>query len=292
MRVLVTGSSGRLGKRLVDTLAKRGHSPVGLDLVSRRCTDVVASILDRDALASAMRNGHFDGIIHAASLHRPQLASRSAEFAAVNVGGTRNMLELAADAGISRFVYTSTTAVMTSPNPATGLSSALWLTENSKPAPSDVYGETKLAAEETCRAWHAQTGMGMIILRPARFFHRDLLEHSVQFSQANHRANEFLHRRAAVEDVAMAHVLAMENVDRLKNDLFLVSAPSPFQIKDCEKLASNVPAVVEGYFPDFRAVYSRRGWKMYPTIDRVYVSHRIQDVLEMRFKETLAEQIR
>lgn len=292
MRILVTGSSGRLGKRLVDTLAKRGHSPVGLDLVPRRCTQVVASILDRDTLASTMRNGHFDGIIHAAALHRPQLAARSTEFAAVNVCGTRNMLELAADMGITRFVYTSTTAVMTNPTPATGLSRALWLTEDSKPAPSDLYGETKLAAEETCRAWHAHTGMSIIILRPARFFHRDLLAHSAQFSQANHRANEFLHRRAAVEDVAMAHVLAMENADRLKSDLFFVSAPSPFQVTDCEKLASNVPAVVEGYFPEFPAVYSRRGWKMYRTIDRVYVSHRIEAVLGMQFKETFAEQIK
>ena len=116
MKVLVTGSSGRLGKRLIDALAKRGHSPIGLDLVPRRCTELIASILDRDALAWAMRNGQFDGIIHAASLHRPQLATHSAQFPTVNVGGTKNMLELAADAGISRFVYTSTTAVMTSPS--------------------------------------------------------------------------------------------------------------------------------------------------------------------------------
>lgn len=292
MRVLVTGSSGRLGKRLVDTLAKRGHSPTGLDLVPRRCTDVVASILDRDVLASTMRNGHFDGIIHAASLHRPQLTAQSAQFASVNVGGTRNLLELATDAGITRFVYTSTSAVMTSPSSVPGLASAHWYTEVCEPAPIDIYGVTKLAAEKACRVWHEQTGMRMIIMRPSRFFHRDLLEHSARYTQANHRANEFLNRRAAVEDVAMAHVLALENADRLNSDLFFVSAPSPFQATDCEELISDAPAVVQRYFPEFADVYSRRGWTMYPTIDRIYVSQRIQSVLGMRFKETFAEQIR
>ena len=171
LRVLVTGSSGRLGKRLIDAVANRGHTAVGLDLVPRRSTDVVASVLDRDALSSVMRDGRFDGIIHCAALHRPQLATRSAEFAGVNVIGTRNLLELATSAGVPRFVYTSTTAVMTGLDNAPGaLKRAHWLTEGTEPRPGDVYGESKLAAERTCRAWHAQTGMSMVILRPGAFF--------------------------------------------------------------------------------------------------------------------------
>lgn len=292
MRVLVTGSSGRLGKRLIDAIANRGHTAVGLDLVPRRSTDVVASILDRDALSSVMRDGQFDGIIHCAALHRPQLASRSAEFAGVNVIGTRNLLELATTAGIPRFVYTSTTAVMTDLNNAPGtLRRACWLTEETQPRPVDVYGESKLAAERTCRAWHAQTGISMVILRPARFFHRDLLEHSHEFTQANHRANEFLNRRASVDDVATAHVLALEKADFLKSDLMIVSAPSPLKSADCEELVSKAPAVVERYFPNYAAVYAKRGWKMYPTIDRVYVSRKIQDVLGMKFRVSFADQI-
>ena len=276
----------------MDTLANRGHTAVGLDLVSRRSTDVVASILDREALSSVMRSGRFDGLIHCAALHRPQLASRSAEFATVNVTGTRNLLELATTAGISRFVYTSTTAVMTDFNYAPGtLTRAHWLTEETQPRPGDIYGESKLAAERTCRAWHAQTGMSMVILRPARFFHRDLLEHSNRFTQANHRANEFLNRRASVDDVATAHVLALEKADFLKSDLMIVSAPSPFKMSDCEELASNAPAVVERYFPTYASAYSQRGWRMYSTIDRVYVSQKIQDVLGLKFRVSFADQI-
>ena len=201
------------------------------------------------------------------------------------------MLELAGEASISRFVYTSTTAVMTSSSSLPDLRRARWLTEDSVPSPTDLYGTSKLAAEQLCREWHAQTGMNMIILRPSRFFHRDLLEHSVQFTQANHRANEFLYRRAAVEDVAMAHVLALENADQLKRELFFVSSPTPFQNSDCEELISNAPSVVQRYYPQYRRVYEERAWQMYPSIDRVYVSHKIQSCLGMKFCETFAEQI-
>lgn len=292
LRVLVTGSSGRLGKRLIDALANRGHEAVGLDLVARRSTDVIASILDRDSLATVMRDGRFDGVIHCAALHRPQLASRSAEFAGVNVVGTRNLLELATAAGIPRFVYTSTTAVMTDLSFAPGtIRRAHWLTEETEPRPSDIYGQTKLAAEAACHEWHARTGMNIVILRPARFFHRDLLEHSREFTQANHRANEFLNRRASVDDVATAHALALEKADDLKHDLMIVSAPSPFELSDCQQLIEDTPAVVERYFPDYEGVYARRGWKMYPTIDRVYVLRRAQEKLGLKFRETFGDQL-
>jgi UDP-glucose 4-epimerase len=241
-----------------------------------------------------LRDGRFQGVIHAAALHRPQQASMSEHFEAVNVGGTRNMLEMAAEAGVSRFVYTSTTAVMTDQALADGgAKSARWFTETETTlAPYDTYGRTKLAAEDLCRALQAKTSMSTVILRPSRFFHRDLLEHSEEFTQANHRANEFLFRRASVDDVAMAHALAIEKADQLVSELFIVSAPSPFTREDCELLMRDAPAVVARYFPDYEEAYVQRGWKMYRKIDRVYVSHRVQDALGLRFTQTFADQLR
>jgi UDP-glucose 4-epimerase len=277
----------------MDCLANRGHQPIGLDVAPRRSTDVVASILDRDALSSVLKDGHFDAVVHCAALHRPQLAERAAEFPSVNVVGTRNLLELAGAAGVSRFIYTSTTAVMTDRALAEGaINRARWLTEESPIAePQDMYAATKIAAEDLCRAWHATTEMRMIILRPSRFFHRDLLEHSTEFTQANHRANEFLYRRAAVDDVAMAHALAVEAADRLVSDLFIVSAPTAFAEDDCRDLLHDAPTVVARHFPDFRPVYAERGWKMYRSIDRVYVARRAQDVLGLKCNQTFATQL-
>lgn len=293
MRILVTGSSGRLGKRLIDRLANRGHEPVGLDVASGRSTNVVASILDYDALGWVFQSGRFDAIIHCAALHRPQLALRAAEFVAVNVTGTRNLLDLAVAHGVPRFIYTSTTAVMTDRTLAEGtIDKARWLTEDSPASdPQDVYAATKIAAETLCRDCHDRTGIRLVILRPSRFFHRDLLEHSTKFTQANHRANEFLYRRAAVEDVAMAHALAAEAADKLSSDLFIISAPSPFTRDDCRRLMHDAPSVVARHAPEYERVYAERDWRMYPTIDRVYVSERARDVLGLKFTQTFETQI-
>lgn len=277
----------------MDCLANRGHRPVGMDVAAGRSTDVVASILNRDALNSVLRDGHFDAVVHCAALHRPQLQRHAHEFEPVNVGGTRNLLELAEAAGVPRFIYTSTTAVMTDRVLAKGsIDRARWLTEESPISdPQDLYAATKIAAEGLCRAWHAKTAMRMIILRPSRFFHRDLLEHSIEFTQANHRANEFLYRRAAVDDVATAHALAVEAADRLVSDLFIVSAPTPFVEADCKDLLDDTPTVVARYFPDFRKVYADRRWKMYRSIDRVYVADRARKVLGLKFSQTFSTQL-
>ena len=295
MRLLVTGSSGRLGQRLMKLLAERGHDPVGVDLRRSRTTDVVASILNLRIMSSVFRGGRFDGVLHAAALHRPDLGRvPDARFPLVNVVGTRNLLELAVASGVTRFIYTSTTAVMTDAALANGAGGpARWLAEDTQAelAPADLYGESKLAAEQLCRDYHRSAGLNLVILRPSRFFHRDLLPHSEKFTQANHRANEFLFRRAAVDDVAKAHALAIERADDLGSDLFIISAPTPFVRSDCARLASDAPAVVRQYFPGYPQVYETRRWKMYDTIDRVYASDRAERVLGLKYSQTFADQL-
>jgi UDP-glucose 4-epimerase len=291
--LLVTGSSGRLGKRLMKLLAERGHYPIGIDLRPGRSTDTLVDIADGDALRSVFEEGRFDGILHGAALHRPDLGKVPDErFPLVNIVGTRNLLELAVQHGVSRFVYTSTTAVMTDAALANGSGGpARWLTEEGNFAPADLYGETKLAAERLCQKYRRDADLRLVILRPSRFFHRDRLPHSETFTQANHRANEFLFRRAAVDDVAKAHALAIEQADSLGSDVFIISAPTPFARSDCAELASDAPAVVKRYFSQYPRVYAARGWKMYDTIDRVYSSERAETVLGLRFSQTFADQL-
>jgi UDP-glucose 4-epimerase len=169
---------------------------------------------------------------------------------------------------------------------------ARWLTEDQTTlVPTDLYGETKLAAEKLCCEYQRTAGLSVVILRPSRFFHRDRLPHSEVFTQANHRANEFLFRRAAVDDVAKAHALAIESADTLGSDLFIISAPTPFGQADCKELAADAPSVVKRYFPNYARVYDARRWKMYQTIDRVYVSDRAEHILGLKFSQTFADQL-
>lgn len=275
-------------------LTERGHKCVGLDLRQGRTTDVVASILDRRVIDSLFREHQFDGVVHAGALHRPDIGRvPDSQFALVNVEGTRILLDSAAEHGVGRFVYTSTTAVMTDEDLAAGnVRQARWFTEAEDDlAPTDVYGRSKLAGEALCRERHAATGLNLVILRPGRFFHRDLLPRSDEFSQANQRANEFLNRRASVDDVAKAHALAIERADEIAMHVFLISAPTPFQEGDCEELFADAPAVVARYFPDYRRVYEQRRWRMYSSIDRVYSSERAERVLGMKFSQTFADQL-
>src|SRR5580693_4836320 len=109
MTILVTGSAGHLGEGLMRTLRAAGRPARGLDILASAYTDHVGSIADR----GVVRRG-LDGaaaVIHAATLHKPHVATHSREaFVETNVAGTLVLLEEAAAAGVSAFVYTSTTS--------------------------------------------------------------------------------------------------------------------------------------------------------------------------------------
>ena len=114
MRILVTGSSGWLGLTLVPLLRRLGHEVVGLDPVAGPTTTIVGSVADRPTVRAALRDNGVEAIVHAASLHKPHIASHdTSQFVAVNVQGTLNLLEEAVASGstVDRFVFTSTTSL-------------------------------------------------------------------------------------------------------------------------------------------------------------------------------------
>jgi len=96
MRILVTGSAGHLGEALMRTLRESEHEPVGVDVLDSPFTDRKGSIVDRDFVRDAMRG--VDAVLHAATLHKPHVAThRRQDFIDVNLTGTLNLLEAAAE---------------------------------------------------------------------------------------------------------------------------------------------------------------------------------------------------
>src|SRR5271154_1106081 len=153
MTVLVIGSSGHLGEALMRTLRANGRAAIGLDIVAGRSTDEVGSIADRACVARCMKGA--GTVLHAATLHKPHVATHAREaFIETNVRGTLILLEEAVRAGVQAFVLTSTTSAFGDAlNPPQGAPAA-WIDESVAPVPKNIYGVTKTAAEDLCQLFH------------------------------------------------------------------------------------------------------------------------------------------
>ena len=289
MNILLTGSSGWLGRHLAPMLAADGHLAIGMDVAPGPDTQVLGSVADRPLVAQVMREHAIDAVVHGAALHQPDIARYPKQsFVDVNITGTLNLLEEACAAGVSRFVFTSTTSLMISAEIRAGTGSeAVWLDESSGPlTPRNIYGTTKLAAEQLCRLIHDEHGLPIIILRTSRFFpEEDDQAHRIGLSGPNTKANELLHRRLTARDAAEAHRLALARASSLGFGLFIVSARTPFVPAEAEELKSDAATVIARYFPDAPELYARQGWSLPRSIDRVYDAELAEQVLGFRCRD-------
>jgi UDP-glucose 4-epimerase len=280
MRILVTGSSGHLGEALVRVLRAEGVDVVGLDVLDSPYTSLVGSIADRAFVRRGMAG--VEAVLHAATLHKPHVGSHGRqEFVDTNITGTLNLLEEALEAGVGSFVFTSTTSAFgraLSPRPG---GPAAWIDEGVAPVPRNIYGATKTAAEDLCELAHRDQGLPCLILRTSRFFPEadDREEVRDGYQDANVKVNELLYRRGDLEDMVSAHRLALERAPQIGFGKYIVSATTPFTRDDLAELRTDAPAVVRRLFPDYEAIYSARGWRMFPAIDRVYDNARAREEL-------------
>jgi len=251
------------------------HEPIGLDLLASPLTAVVGSVADREIVRQAMTE--VEAVLHTATLHKPHVGSHlRSEFVETNVIGTLNLLEEALAAGVHRFVLTSTTSAFGSAlTPPAGMPAA-WITEQVTPVPRNIYGVTKVAAEDLCELIWRDHGLPCLILRTSRFFPEadDLDTAREAFEDLNLKVNELLYRRVDLEDVVGAHLLALERAPQIGFGRYVISATTPFAPDDLAGLRVDARAVVRRLFPDYEEVYARRGWTMFETIDRVYVNER------------------
>src|SRR5688572_15457388 len=257
MKILVTGSAGHLGEALMRTLRARHADATGVDVLPSPYTDVVGSIAEREVVDRCMRG--VTAVLHAATLHKPHVASHSRQaFVDTNITGTLNLLEAAVENGTRAFVYTSTTSsfgdALTPPRGAP----AAWITEDVVPIPKNIYGVTKVAAEDLCRLFHRNHELPCLILRTSRFIPEedDLAERRDAFEEANLKANEFLYRRVDVADVVSAHLLAIEKAASIGFGKFIITATTPFMRDDLAELGLDAPSVLRRRVPAYEAVYA------------------------------------
>jgi nucleoside-diphosphate-sugar epimerase len=283
MKVVVTGSSGHLGEALVRTLKDLGYQVAGLDILESPFTTHVGSIFDRPWVRRCLQD--VQQVFHAATLHKPHVATHSRQdFIDTNVTGTLNLLEEASATGVESFIYTSTTSVFGRALVPPPGAPAGWITEEVTPVPRNIYGVTKAAAEDLCELFHHNQGLSCVVLRTSRFFPEDDDNRKVReaYTDANAKTNEYLYRRVDIEDVVSAHLLAAEHAARIGFRKYIISATTPFCPEDVAGLRHDAPRTVDERVPGYRAEYERRGWKMLPSIDRVYVNERARKELRWR----------
>ena len=216
MKILVTGSAGHLGEALMRTLRGGEHEAVGVDLLASPYTDAVGSIVDRTFVAAMMKG--VGAVLHAATLHKPHVVThRRQAFVDVNVTGTLNLLEEAVAAKVRAFVFTSTTSAFGDALTPAADGPATWITEEVVPVPKNIYGVTKVAAENLCELAWRDDGLPCIVLRTSRFFPEDddVPERRDAHHDANLKLNELLYRRADIDDIVGAHLLAIEKASAI-----------------------------------------------------------------------------
>jgi UDP-glucose 4-epimerase len=169
--VLVTGGAGFIGSTLCHALVARGRRVVVFDDLSfgrasllpaanGRCLLVRGDLRAEASVADVVREFRPRQVYHLGAIHFiPYCNEHPDDTLDINVNGTRNVLAACREFRPEVVLLASTAAVY----PVDGQP----VTEDQPPAPIDVYGRTKLMAEDLCRAFQGETGVPTVL---ARFF--------------------------------------------------------------------------------------------------------------------------
>ena len=217
MRVFLTGATGFIGSHVARALMARGDSLCCLcrptshraDLEDLPIEWLVGDVTDRDSLRRAMTGAEV--VFHCAADYR-LYARDPAEIYRNNVDGTRNVLELAAELGVRRIVYTSSvgTLALGGPRPAN---------ENARAHLEDMVGDykrSKFLAERVVESW-IDRGLPVVVVSPST----PIGERDAKPTPTGKIVVDFLNGRLPayvdtglnlvdVRDVALGHLLAAE----------------------------------------------------------------------------------
>jgi len=164
--LLVTGGAGYIGSHMVKMLARAGHGVTVFDNLSRGFRDAVVAgefvegdLRSRADVEALFAGRKFDAVIHFAALaYVGESVTSPREYYDNNVAGTLNLLSGMLDAGVRRFVFSSTCATY-------GVPESTPITEDHPQRPINPYGYTKLVIERMLADFATAYDMHSISLR-------------------------------------------------------------------------------------------------------------------------------
>lgn len=235
MKILLTGGSGDVGTLLSQSLLKRGDSVVNIDMSHPKIPGtrfMQGSILDRPFLAGAMKG--VDCVVHIAAWHGVHEKTRSpAEFHDLNVTGTFNTLQAAADAGVKKFVFISSTSAADR---------------------NGLYGNTKVLGEEMAAAYAERyPGMEVVTLRPRAFipsWNRSVYNNFIEWSAW------FMRGAVHIDDFRDATLLAIDHKPAVKAPVYTIDGAYDYSADDLKNWNAGT---IAKYYPEFADLMQKHG---------------------------------
>ncbi|HZN65158.1 MAG TPA: UDP-glucose 4-epimerase GalE [Tepidisphaeraceae bacterium] len=270
MNVLVAGGAGYIGSHTVKRLKEAGYSPVIYDNLSRghrtvvdilRVPAVAADLNDRQVLVDTLREHSIDTVMHfAAYAYVGESVEKPLAYYQNNVATTITVLQAMQEVGVSRFVFSSTCAVYGDPD-------RIPITEDEKKAPVSPYGRSKLMVEQiladvplgwkdfkyaSLRYFNAsgcsadgslgedhdpETHLIPVVLQAIMGVRPGITVFGTDYpTKDGTNVRDYIH----VDDLADAHIAAMERLDERKQIICNLGTGNGFSVREIIRTAEKV----------------------------------------------------
>jgi nucleoside-diphosphate-sugar epimerase len=246
MKYFVTGATGFVGSHVVQQLVDAGHEVVVVvrnpakaeNLTKLGVVVYQGDVTDKESMRTPMQG--VDGVFHIAGWYKVGVKDKS-EGAKINIGGTRNVLELMKELGIAKGVYTSTLAV----NSDT-YGKLVDETYHYKGPQLSEYDRTKWVAHYEVADPMIAAGLPLVIVMPGVIYGPgDTSTIRTTFIQYLQRKLPAIPARTAfswahVDDIARGHILAMEQ--GVAGESYIIAGPT-HTVVEAMQTAQNITGV-------------------------------------------------
>jgi nucleoside-diphosphate-sugar epimerase len=245
-RILVTGATGFTGSHLCERLAKQGFSVRALVRDPSRCSElykwgvetVTGDLCDPNSLRRATRG--IDVVYHIAALFRQENVSRK-EMWAVNVQGTKNILEAAIQMHVRKFVHCSTVGVHGDIKQPPG-------TEDTPYGPGDRYQDTKTEGERVVLRALAEGRLPIVVFRPGGIYGPRDLRFLKLFKTIKNRSfimlgsGQVIYQMVYIDDLIDGILLCGTN-ERATGNVYILTGSEPITLNQLVRAIATVLGV-------------------------------------------------